>query len=171
MIEIDRGIIGREGPQERHDRLIRERVHDPYKARKQPVEPLVCPDCGVVRSQGRWHWLDQPPPEAEPQRCPACQRIHDRVPAGYLILEGPFLAAHRDEILRLVHHKVDQQRLEHPMKRLMDMDQQAEDRIELRFTDLHLPRGVGEAIRNAYDGELKLNYTEEGGMLRAYWRR
>lgn len=171
MTEIKREISGSGGHQQRHDRLIRERVHDPYKARKQPAEPLVCPDCGAVRAQGRWQWMDRPPAAAESQRCPACKRIQDRIPAGFLTLEGSFLAAHRDEILRLVRHKVNQQLLEHPMKRLMDIDQQAEDRIELRFTDLHLPRGVGEAIRNAFEGELRLNYTVEGGILRAYWRR
>jgi NMD protein affecting ribosome stability and mRNA decay len=154
----------------RRDRLIKERVHDPYMTRGKPVEPTVCPECGVVFADGRWQWQAEAPVEANTELCPACRRIQDRVPAGYLTLQGDFLAQHRDEILNLVHNKVDSQRTEHPMKRLMNIEEQ-EDGLLITFTDVHLPRGVGEAITRAYEGDLDIHYTEEAGIVRAYWRR
>jgi hypothetical protein len=95
----------------------------------------------------------------------------DKVPAGYLILSGEFFQQHRDEIINLVQHKVHEQKAQHPMKRLMHIEDQQNARTELTFTDVHLPRGVGEAIEHAYKGELKIQYTEEGGIVRVYWQR
>jgi hypothetical protein len=33
---------------QRGDRLIRERIHDPYKMRLKLPDPTLCPDCGAV---------------------------------------------------------------------------------------------------------------------------
>jgi len=155
----------------RHDRLIKERVHDPYMARSKPVEPTLCPECGVVFTDGRWQWLSETPEAANKELCPACQRIHDKVPAGYLTLAGSFFDEHRDEILHLVNNKVEYQNAQHPMKRIMDIEEQEDGSTVITFTDIHLPRGVGEAIEQAYKGELDIHYTEEAGIVRVYWKR
>jgi NMD protein affecting ribosome stability and mRNA decay len=162
------GDVGKQG---RQDRLIQERVHDPYKIRQKPSEPTVCPECGVVFANGRWQWASDVPEEGERALCPACQRIRDRVPAGFLTLSGDFLAGHREEIFNLVHNKVESQKARHPMKRLMDIEDQDDGASVLTFTDVHLPRGVGEAIRDAYEGELDIHYTDEAGIVRVYWHR
>jgi len=160
--------IARQG---RRDRLIKERIHDPYMARSKPKEPTVCEVCGVVFSGGRWQWLPETPADAHRQKCPACQRIHDKVPAGFLTLSGPFLDEHRDEIMHLVHNKVEEQKAQHPMKRLMTIEDQQGGGVAFTFTDMHLPRGVGEAIERAYEGDLEIQYTEESGIVRVYWKR
>jgi hypothetical protein len=36
----------------RDEHLIEEEVHDPYKARKKPHAPLLCPKCGAVNVSG-----------------------------------------------------------------------------------------------------------------------
>ena len=159
------------GQGERRDRLIKERIHDPYKPRGQLAEPSRCGDCGVVYTQGRWQWLAEPPGEASEVLCPACRRVRDRVPAGYLTLAGPFFTEHREEILALVRNTVDAQKGQHPMKRLMDIEDNPEGETVVTFTDIHLPRGVGDAIASAYEGCLEVQYTPEAGLLRAYWRR
>jgi hypothetical protein len=155
----------------RRDRLIKERIHDPYKPREQLPQPSVCSECGVVYTEGRWQWLTQTPPGAEEILCPACRRVRDRVPAGFLTLSGGFLTEHRGEIMRLIRNKVDEQKAQHPMKRLMDITDGEGGETVVTFTDVHLPRGVGEAIERAYEGELEINYTEEAGIVRAVWRR
>jgi hypothetical protein len=103
--------------------------------------------------------------------CPACERIRDDMPAGILTLSGGFLARHRGEILKLIHNKVEEEKAEHPMKRLMGIEDGSEGELIVRFTDLHLPRGTGEAIERAYDGELDIQYTKESNLVRVYWNR
>jgi hypothetical protein len=154
----------------RRDRLIQEELHDPYMAGAKPEEPTVCRDCGVVFNEGRWQWLPEPPAQAAETVCPACRRVRDRVPAGFLTLSGEFFRKHRDEIMNLVENKVESQEKEHPMKRLMNVDDQ-DDGTELTFTDSHLPRGVGEAIQRAYDGDLDIRFPAEGGIVRVFWER
>jgi NMD protein affecting ribosome stability and mRNA decay len=155
---------------ERRDRLIRERVHDPYQPAKKPPEPTVCPVCGVLYHHGRWQWAGAAPAGAHQATCPACRRIADRLPAGLLRLSGDFFTAHRDEILRLVHNHVEAQRAEHPLKRLMSVSETV-DGVEIAFTDTHLPHGVGEAVSRAYQGELETQYSDESNLVRVHWRR
>lgn len=155
----------------RGDKLIKERIHDPYMTRSKPVEPTACPQCGVLFSGGRWQWPTERPVNAHEQLCPACQRIRDKAPAGYLTLGGAFFAEHSDEIMHLVQNKVKTEKVEHPMKRLMDIEDQQDGGVVITFTDVHLPRGVGEAIKRTYEGELDIHYTDEAGIVRVYWQR
>ena len=154
----------------RRDRLIQEEVHDPYRAGSKPEEPTICRDCGVVFNEGRWQWLPEPPESAAEAVCPACRRVQDRVPAGFLVLNGEFFRQHRDEIMNLVQNKVASQEKEHPLKRLMNIEEQ-DDGIALAFTDVHLPRGVGEALQRAYNGDLDIRFPKDGGIVRVYWKR
>ena len=52
-----------------------------------------------------------------------------------------------------------------------DIEEQEDGSTVITFTDIHLPRGVGEAIEQAYKGELDIHYTEEAGIVRVYWKR
>jgi hypothetical protein len=52
----------------------------------------------------------------------------------------------------------------------MNVDER-DDGTELAFTDSHLPRGIGEAIQRAYDGDLDIRFPEEGGIVRVSWER
>lgn len=153
----------------RHDRGGFQQIHDPYVARMKPAEPSVCGDCGAVWHDGRWQWLTRPD-NAHELRCPACQRVHDRVPAGYLSLGGAFLAVHRDDISRLIDHHAERQAAEHPLKRIMAKEETA-DGLLITTTDAHLARGLGEAIEHAYAGALDYHYVEDDATLRVSWRR
>ncbi|WP_417319929.1 BCAM0308 family protein [Emcibacter sp.] len=155
----------------RGDRLIREEVHDPYRKRGKPAEPTVCPSCEVVFSKGRWHWSEAKPEGAHEEFCPACQRIRDKAPAGFLTLKGDFLEDHRQEIMNLVHNKVEQEMQEHPNNRIMSAEDQEDGSLLLTFTDVHLPRGVGEAIRHAYQGDLEINAPKDEYLVRVSWER
>ncbi|MFZ0256427.1 MAG: BCAM0308 family protein [Gammaproteobacteria bacterium] len=154
----------------RGDRLIKERIHDPYMARAKLPEPSICPDCRVVFGSGRWQWMTELPSGANEELCPACRRIRDRVPAGFLTLGGTFFREHREEILNLIHNKVNSEKRQHPMKRIMSMEEQ-EDKLVITFTDNHLPRGVGEAIERAYEGNLDIHYEPEASIVRVTWER
>ncbi|MBT2970923.1 MAG: ATPase [Candidatus Thiodiazotropha sp. (ex Ctena orbiculata)] len=155
----------------RRDRLLKERSMDAYRSDHKLSDPTLCQICGAVYSAGRWQWRETLPDEAKETRCPACQRIHDRVPAGYLTLSGDFFNEHRKEIMRLVHNHVERQRTQHPLQRIIDTHTLESGEMEITFTEFHLPKGVGEALKKAYQGELHLHFPGESGQLRASWSR
>lgn len=156
--------------QQRRDRLIRERVHDPYKTRLKLKEPTVCPTCGAVFRAGRWHWEQARPDGAHEEMCQACHRTNDKYPAGEVTLEGSFLRAHRDEILNLARNVEKSVKAEHPLHRIMAIDE-AEGRIVITTTDIHLPRRIGQAVFDAYKGAFDFSYDEEGYFIRVAWSR
>jgi NMD protein affecting ribosome stability and mRNA decay len=153
----------------RGDRLLEEMDHDPYHSKLKLTEPTVCPECRAIFTHGRWSW-GEVPEEARETRCPACQRVHDRVPAAFLTLSGEFRKVHDEEILNLMRNYEEKERSEHPMKRIMDI-QESDGDLTVTFTDAHLARGIGEALHHAYAGELEYEYTKGDNMLRATWRR
>lgn len=151
----------------RHDNLFQERVHDAYKARAKPHEPTVCPQCGAVFHDGRWQWLTAPE-GAHSETCPACHRIHDQFPAGFLSMKGEFIQSHRDEIMHLLHNHEKRERTEHPLKRIMSIEEKPDETL-VTTTDIHLARGMGEALHHAYQGELEYHYNPEQNLLRVNW--
>lgn len=155
--------------QRRQDRLIHEWVHDPYKSKRKLPDPTVCPQCGAVFHEGRWTWLT-PPKEAHEELCPACQRVRDKYPAGFLSLHGGFLDQHEQEIINLARNEERAETAEHPLHRIMQIEKQV-DGILITTTDIHLPRRIGEALHRAYQGELDFHYIEEGSSLHVHWQR
>jgi hypothetical protein len=155
----------------RQDRRIAERVHDPYKTRLKLQEPTLCPDCGALYQDGRWTWPSYPPPADTPQeRCQACHRIHDKYPAGRVVIGGSFVADHEEEIMNLIHHQEELEKTEHPLHRIMDMEKQ-DGGLVITTTDIHLPRRIGEALHHAYQGSLDFHYEEEAYSLQVNWTR
>jgi NMD protein affecting ribosome stability and mRNA decay len=142
---------------------------DPYSRTAKPVEPTVCPTCRAVFTDGRWAWT-KPPHDANEENCPACQRIRDEFPAGYVTIKGEFIKDHRDEIVALIKSKEKSEKAEHPLKRVMAIED-LRDGLQVSTTDSHLARGIGEALYDAYKGDLKLRYSRDENLLRATWKR
>ena len=157
--------------QGRHDRLIQERIHDPYKSQQKLSGPTLCPDCKAIFSGGRWQWLGGLSRPMQLCRCPACSRVHDKVPAGMLSISGEFFDQHRDQILNLLHNKVDAEKNQHPLKRVMDIKELTDGSVMVTFTDTHLPRDVGKALVHAYKGKLDIHYAEDEDLTRVKWVR
>ncbi len=168
MKELRKNHIGEQT--KRRDRLIKERIHDPYKTVLKLPEPTVCPKCGAVWHAGRWTWAEHRPEGANEQLCQACHRINDLYPAGELTLSGGFLAAHKDEILNLVRNVEKAEISEHPLHRIMAIEDE-DGVIQIKTTDIHLPARIGKAIFRAYEGELDFHYDDEGYFLRGKWSR
>lgn len=145
------------------------RVDDPYRVAAKPPEPTTCPKCHATFASGRWTWKKSPH-DAHQQLCPACQRIEDRFPGGYVMIKGAFLADHKDEIVNLIHSHEKKEKAERPLQRIMAIDEKR-DGLEVTTTDSHLARGIAEALHDAYKGELKLRYSRDENLLRAIWKR
>jgi NMD protein affecting ribosome stability and mRNA decay len=151
------------------ERPVFERDVDAYKAKGKLSEPTVCPECGAVYRGGRWQWTDAPA-NAHKETCPACHRVHDNYPAGFVTLAGPFFDGHCEEIRRLIQHHAEHERTEHPLKRIIAIENK-DGAMLVTTTDTHLARGIGEAVRHAYQGELKVDHTPGENLVRVYWQR
>jgi len=141
---------------------------DPYAYKAKP-QPAICSDCQVVFHQGHWKW-EAAPKQAVQIVCPACQRIKDNLPAGYVELSGEFLEQHKEDILNLMKNEAEYARSKHPLHRIMEIRQQ-NGIVTITTTDVHLARRLGDAVKNAYKGELQLNYQEAKSLMRVTWCR
>ena len=151
----------------RHDGVFQERIHDTYQTKGKPSEPSICPQCGAVFHEGRWQWIKSHATTHQ-HSCPACQRIHENNPAGFVTLHGDFFMHHRDEILNLARHVEEREKTEHPLKRIMATEEK-DNAVLITTTDIHLARGIGTAIHAAYQGELEFHYTPSENLLRVHW--
>ena len=156
----------------RRDQLRPEREHDSYMERGKPTEPNFCPECNVLYHAGRWQWGVKPEGASE-QLCPACQRIRDEFPAGFVYISGHFFAEHRVEMISLIQHHAQKERAEHPLSRIMAIreNQENEGGIVITTTDLHLARDIGDALHHAYHGDLDFHYNASEKLLRVLWKR
>ncbi|WP_216904408.1 BCAM0308 family protein [Synechococcus sp. CCY 9618] len=162
---------GHSGHLARHDGMESGHRSDPYREPGKVEEPSVCPDCGASVHAGRWTWQPAQPGAAS-HRCPACRRTQDGMPAGELTLEGPFLTAHEEEILRLLDHPESRIRREHPLERRMAMRNEADqERMVLSFTGTHVTHGVAAALLSAFAGEMQAAWPEGGAPLQIRWSR
>ena len=157
------------GP-ERRDRLIQEQIHDTYRLRGKLTEPTRCPQCGVVYHNGHWQWSEAPPADADEHICSACHRANDGYPAGTVTISGEFAIAHKDEIRHLARNLESIEWREHPLNRIIDM-QEGKDDIVIRTTDVHLPQRIGKALQRAYNGELDIHFDKDGYFTSVEWKR
>jgi uncharacterized protein (UPF0248 family) len=84
--------------------------------------------------------------------------------------KGDFATSHKDEIIHLARHQEEQEKAEHPLHRIMEIEER-DGAIVVRTTDIHLPRRIGEALRHAYHGELEFHYAQEAYFIRVRWSR
>ena len=158
---MDKGKFGR------RDRLVKEKYHDTYREGKKRAEPAVCPQCGAVFAGGRWAWSDVPE-GAVNSLCPACQRITDEYPAGYVELQGSFFELRREEILNLVSNEEKMEKGEHPLERIMAV-RPANGYTLITTTGVHMARRIGEAVVRAYQGDLTFTYGDNEKTVRVNW--
>lgn len=153
----------------KREQLLQEVVHDTYKLPRKLSEPARCPECGAVYHDGRWTW-SATGAAAQEARCPACQRIRENFPAGYVSLSGDFFSAHRDELIGLIRHTEEAEKRRHPLERIMKI---ADDKggVLVTTTGIHLARRIGDALEDAYKGELEFHYNKEENLLRVAWSR
>ncbi|MDP2246726.1 MAG: BCAM0308 family protein [Nitrosomonadales bacterium] len=145
-------------------------TQDAYKATKKLPEPTACPQCHAVFRKGRWAWGNYVE-NAHIEICPACHRANDHFPAGFITLSGDFLAAHKEEISNLIRHVEQRKSEEHPLQRIISSIWESDEKLMVNTTDIHLARGIGEAIQHAYGGELNYLYNPGESLLRVDWKR
>ena len=160
---MDKGRFGRK------DRLIKERVHDTYRSREKARNGARCSECGASYLNGRWTWTEADADVLE-TTCPACLRIADKYPAGYIEMRGRFFKEHREEIVNLVRNVEKQERGERPLERIMNIKKQ-QDLTLVTTTGIHIARRIGEALNRSYQGNFSLRYEDDDQRVRVSWER
>lgn len=143
---------------------------DPYKRPYKLSGTAICRKCGAIYGNGRWQWGERPA-GAVPMLCQACHREEDKYPAGLMLLTGSYVAAHRLELIELIRHQEAAENAEHPLNRIMSLEQPAPDRLVIATTDIHLPHRFGEALKHAHDGRLWVDFDKSSYFVRAEWHR
>ncbi len=157
------------GPYGRKDRLIKEKRNDTYRHREKWPEPTRCSVCGAVFTKGRWTW-EKTPEQAHEAVCPACRRILDHYPAGTLELKGDFFESHREEILNLVRNVEKAEMGEHPLERIMAVEEAGECTL-ITTTGVHIARRILEALARSYEGKSSFQYGDGSKNIRGFWER
>jgi len=152
----------------RREQVMQQPLDDSYHADAKLPDPARCPKCGATYVKGRWTWK-KAPADAYPHRCPACQRIHDNFPGGYVTLKGKFDPEFRVQVLNLVKTREARAASEHPLQRIMAVEDIA-GAIRVTTTDAHLARGIAQALHEAFKGTLDLAYSKDEHLVRAVWR-
>lgn len=148
-------------------RILDAQRHDPYEPKGKHGGPIRCRQCGAVYRNGRWQWAEATG-RVSVDLCPACRRIRDNLPAGWLTMDGPLVAAQREELVRIAQNEAEHERAEHPMHRVIDIVRQG-DRVEVSTTDVHLPQRIGEALKRAHHGDLDIRYGKDEYSVRVHW--
>jgi len=154
----------------RRDKGIKQRRHDVYKHRGKLSEGTICTTCGVVFAKGRWVW-DYDGETSKQITCPACQRIRDGYPAGFIELSGTFFKENEEEILNLARNIEALQKAEHPMQRIIRIRETRDSTTMIETTEVNLARRIGDSISRAYQGEYSFQYADNYNRIRIQWVR
>ena len=142
-------------------------ILDPYQRQQKLRDGTVCPQCGAVYRDGRWRWAARGQ-RADQELCSACRRINDKLPAGVVTLRGGVAREHKDEMIRLARHQGEAEHQEHPLNRIISIEEDAQG-VVINTTDIHLPRRIGEAVKRAFHGEIENNFEKDGYFVRVTW--
>jgi NMD protein affecting ribosome stability and mRNA decay len=160
----------------------KKRVDHREKREPQPAraEPAVCVGCGAIYRKRRW--VQELAPElqsrasrawAPPLRvvCPACRRKADGIASGYVELSGPFLAAHRAEIMALLAHEAERAAVDNPMGRIMKITRGRNATVTVTTSTEHLAQRLGRTVQRAFGGRTRYSFSHENKLTRVFWSR
>lgn len=161
------------GVEEKGQRAVRS--SDVYLP-KEGTEVSFCKKCGLVYRQKRWIMDPEEmerlkaDPAAGKVVCPACQRMRDNVPGGYLTLKGEYLRRHEVEILELIKNTESKSRKKNPLGRIMEIRQEG-DVLTILTTEDKLAQKLGRDVYKAHSGNLNYQWSHTENYVRVDWSR
>lgn len=148
---------------------------DPYLIDLPPDEKAVCKGCGAVWHSKRWSLPSATAALASSERpaqttCPACRKVRDRVPLGFVTIQGTFAVEHKEEILSLLRNKETRALHINALERIMDIKESG-NAIEVSTTTDKLAQRIGRMLHNAYCGEVEYKWSSGDKLARVTWTR
>lgn len=149
---------------------------DSYLAKGAPGKMLACHGCHTLSTGRRWYQDEAlytkllKAGTVKEVFCPACEKIRDGYPSGQVTLKGPFLAEHRDEILRIITNEEKRARGLNPLHRIMSLREE-NGQLEITTTDEKLAQRIGRELRKACGGTVAYGWSHNNKFLRVQWER
>ena len=160
-------LSNKEGIQEKGQMSVRS--SDVYLSKRGLPEVALCKVCGLVYRNKRWQ--AEAAPEISTQvLCPACQRTEDHNPGGVVTLSGPYLAAHKAEILNTIRHLEAKSREKNPIARIMEIKEE-DGHITVTTTEDKLAQKLGREVFKSQKGELHYQWSHDQNLVRVEWMR
>ncbi|EJT85808.1 hypothetical protein PPS11_04060 [Pseudomonas putida S11] len=159
-----------------------QKSHKDKLFKPHPFDPYATPlrSGGSARCPRMWRWSTTEgsgtaygamgPGPVDSIVCPACRRIEDRAAAGQVRVSGRFLAAHEEEIRKLMHNVEQHERQRHVLERLIAIEYQ-QDQLVATTTGTHLANRIGHELEAAYDGTCSYRYSDSDVYLSIDWHR
>jgi len=153
----------------RKDRLIKDSRKDAYIDQITLKDPAICSKCNAVYTNGRWTWKTTEQTTSK-TTCPACRRISDNYPAGYIEIKGNFFQIHSTDILNLINNTEQLEKNERPLERIISITEH-ENKTVITTTGIHIARRIGEALNRSYQGNFLFQYADGEKSIRVFWER
>jgi hypothetical protein len=149
---------------------------DPYLPRLDPGEVAACTECHALYQRRHWffdaaaYFRETMQPATRMVLCPACQKIRDRYAEGKVTLQpSAFLAAHRDEILRLIHNEEERAKGINPLERIVEISE-SDGAIVVTTTNEKLAQRIGRTLKHTYRGHTSYQWSDPK-FLSVAWQR
>lgn len=170
-----RGAI--RSPSQADQRPDMSRRRDKVTRDDQPTHgPAVCTRCQAIYHHKHWHLpgRDQANQlglgEVMETVCPGCVKVERQEYDGHVVISGPFVEAHHDEILGLIRNTESHIREHNPIARVAQLTE-APDRVEVLTISPFLAERIGKELSKAYDGQLEIQHPEREEFTRVTWIR
>lgn len=151
--------------------------HSPAVARKGPTIPdqTVCGGCGSVFARKTWRRSARRLQVAAARggvrgTCPACRHAAAGRAFGRVVLEGSYLRAHADELIRRIRNVAARAEFTQPERRLVDVVTRGST-LEVSTTSQKLAHRLARELAKAFHGTVSYHWSDRDGRLLALWRR
>jgi len=148
---------------------------DPYLLKLSPGDMALCRKCGAMYHGKRWSIGAKAPAITEGKKrvsvlCPACQKIKDNFPEGYVTIQGAFVKTHKDEILNIIKNKEKIAMRHNPLDRIIGINEKR-GVIEVTTTTEKLAQRIGQIIGKAFGGDVEYKWSSDVKLARVVWTR
>lgn len=160
---------------------------DPYMSEVKPNEAATCVKCGAIYHKKRWT-LPEDAAQAVLAKantmastrgstrvsasvtCPGCRKVRDKFAEGFVTIQGSFIKAHQNEIIRLLRNKESLVRHTNPLARIIEIKRSGSG-IEVTTTTEKLAQRLGAMLHKTFAGECEYKWSDDVKLARVVWTR